>query len=145
MPSWSGVDAYEEALERLAFDDPRGKKKRPKTPAKQVAPPPPPPPPSVGKAPKAKVTRKAPLPETAGISRFAVKRKIDAAVERQLTSGELLAWARHTLQQLQVGTAAEVGQREVLEEALQEIVEIAHPGQKLTAEAAQDVLALLEG
>jgi 3-dehydroquinate dehydratase-2 len=116
--------------------------------AKSVSPVPPSP--AVLKGPVGKLAAvRAPTPsrphtEADGLTRALVRGKVDLLVKGKLSAGELNAWARRKLNEIQRGAPAESGQREALEEALQNIVSVAVPSSKLTIEQVRELFAPLE-
>lgn len=141
-----GFDSYLLALEQLA----RGKGKVAKAPAKKR------------KAPSAKpvkaparktlgrkvqqVAEKAPaLPASDFLTRALVRQKIADRLSGKLTPSGLSTWARAKWMDVQRGAPAESGQRELLEDSLQQLVLSAMPASRLSDEQLIELMAQLNG
>ncbi len=80
----------------------------------------------------------------AGISRIAVRERIAARLGREITPSALATWAREQWLNVERGAATEMGQRELLEEALQTLALSATPAGQMSESELIDLMARLE-
>lgn len=80
----------------------------------------------------------------AGISRSAVRERIAARLGRKITPSALATWAREQWLNVERGAATEMGQRELLEEALQTLALSATPAGQMSESELIDLMARLE-
>ncbi len=79
----------------------------------------------------------------AGITRAAVRERIAARLGRKITPSALATWAREQWLNVERGAATEMGQRELLEEALQTLALSATPAGQLSESELIDLMARL--
>jgi 3-dehydroquinate dehydratase II len=80
----------------------------------------------------------------AGITRAAVRDRIAARLGRKITPSALATWAREQWLNVERGAATEMGQRELLEEALQTLALSATPAGQMSESELIDLIARLE-
>jgi 3-dehydroquinate dehydratase-2 len=93
--------------------------------------------------PQAEAGRPAGLVK-AGITRAAVRERIAARLGRKITPSALATWAREQWLNVERGAATEMGQRELLEEALQTLALSATPAGQMSESELIDLMARLE-
>jgi 3-dehydroquinate dehydratase-2 len=79
------------------------------------------------------------------LTRSLIRQKIAERLSGKLTAAGLATWARGQWQEVQLGQAAESGQREVLEDTLQTLTLSAVPAGKLSEDQLIDLMTQLEG
>lgn len=84
-------------------------------------------------------------PASAFLTRALVRQKIAERLGGKLTPSGLSTWARSKWLDVQRGAPAESGQREVLEDSLQQLVLASMPPAKLSDEELVDLMAQLDG
>jgi 3-dehydroquinate dehydratase-2 len=97
---------------------------------------------TLGRAPESEATRPAGLVK-AGINRAAVRERIAARLGRKITPSALATWAREQWLNVERGAATEMGQRELLEEALQTLALSATPAGQMSESELIDLMARL--
>ncbi len=84
-------------------------------------------------------------PSSDFLSRALVREQIALRLSGKLTPSGLSTWARSQWLDVQRGAAAESGQRELLEDALQQLVLHGMPPAKMTDAQLVELMAQLEG
>ena len=79
-----------------------------------------------------------------GIQRSAVRDRIAALLGRKISPGALATWAREQWLNLERGAATEIGQRELLSEALQALALSATPAGRMSEDELIDLMTRLD-